>query len=175
MADKEFLLSEEELLVRNSGEIPEVALHGSLYYLTADPEGPGLKLDPGDVAKLAEQALARYQEIIHRDLDPGNRGRSIYRGLARAAANWQRLVRFCRRTAARDPGELRGEFAAALRRFLAREAADVRAGAPSSINCSAAELADFAAALGLAAADLPTGWQELCLPEDRGQGSEDRR
>jgi hypothetical protein len=162
VADKKFLMEEEMLLVRNSGEIPEVALHGSLHYLTADPEGPGLELNPGDVALLAEQAMARYLEIIHRDLDPGNRDKSIYRGLARAAANWQRLARFCRKMN-RDADGFRSECAAALRFFLAREAADVRAGRPSSVNCPAAVLADLAAALGVAEQELPPGWRELCL------------
>jgi hypothetical protein len=161
VADKEFLLLEEKLLIRNSGEIPEVALHGSLYYLTDDPEGPGLDLDPRDVDLLAEQALARYQEIIHRDLDPRNRDQSMYRGLARAAVNWNRLVRFCRKMNW-DVEQLRGEFAAALQLFLARESVDVHAGRSSSVNCTAAVLADFAASLGLAEADMPSGWQELC-------------
>ncbi|MDA8163785.1 MAG: hypothetical protein M0017_01945 [Desulfobacteraceae bacterium] len=163
MAEKEFLLEEEKLLVRNSGEIPEVALHGSLYYLTADPEGPGVELGPGDVAALGEQVIARYLEIIHRDLDPGNRDKSIYRGLARAAVNWQRLARFCRK-ANRDEGEFRAECAAALRGFLTREAADVRAGhRRSCINCPAETLAELAAALGLVPAELPAGWQDFCL------------
>ena len=42
--ERTLLLEEELLLVRHSGEIPEVALHASVHYLTEDPEGPGLVL-----------------------------------------------------------------------------------------------------------------------------------
>ena len=35
---KKACIEEEAFIVLHSGEIPEVAYHGSLYYLTEDPE-----------------------------------------------------------------------------------------------------------------------------------------
>jgi hypothetical protein len=164
-SDREFLLAEEMLLVRNSGEIPEVALHGSLYFLSEDPEGPGLELTEADRALLEEQVLARYREIICRDFTPENRDRSFYRGLARAAVNWRRLAEFCRNTA-RNAESYRAETAMALLEFLVRESAEVKEGHRcSSINCTAAFLTDFARELGLTPEELAPGWQELCQPE----------
>jgi hypothetical protein len=32
-------LADELLIVRHSGEIPEVALHGSIFFLTREPNG----------------------------------------------------------------------------------------------------------------------------------------
>jgi hypothetical protein len=163
--DREFFLSEEAVLVRNSGEIPEVALHGALYFLAADPEGPGLALTSEDREFLEEQALARYREIIRRDLTPENRDLAIYRGLARAAANWRRLANFCRKTA-RCLDRYRAETALALKDFMAREAEEVGSGRRrSSINCSVAELAVFAGELGLSDQELPLGWQGICPGE----------
>jgi hypothetical protein len=160
--DREFLVAEEMLLVRNSGEIPEVAFHGSLYYLTADPEGPGLALSVDERGVLEEQVLERYREIIRRDLTPENRDRAIYRGLARAAVNWRRLAGFCHRTA-READRYRSEAGLALRELLTQEIAEVRSGRRRpSINCTAADLTVFAGELGLSIQELPLGWQELC-------------
>ncbi len=67
--DKAALLADELLIVRHSGEIPEVALHSSIYYLTQDPDGPTISIDAEDLDQLKGAALERYQEIIFRDLD----------------------------------------------------------------------------------------------------------
>ncbi len=48
--DKTYYLEEELLLIENSGEIPEVAYHGSLYFLREDPDGPALNLSDEDLA-----------------------------------------------------------------------------------------------------------------------------
>jgi len=160
--EKGSLLADEFLLVRHSGEIPEVALHGSLYYLTEDPAGPGIALAAGDLALLKDAVQARYREIILRDLEPENRDKGLYRGLARCLANWQRLRRFCRRED-RDVGEIRQEVAKALQHFIARELEDVLNGSRiSCINCSADELRQLADDLYLADDDLPDNWQCLC-------------
>jgi hypothetical protein len=160
--DRKFLVSEEMVLVRNSGEIPEVALHGSLHYLTADPEGPELALTDEECGDLEEQVIERYREIIRRDLAPENRDQAIYRGLARAAVNWRRLAGFCRRTA-RDAEACRTETMVALKKFLTQEAAEVRSGRRRpAINCTAAELTAFAGELGLSIQELPPNWQDLC-------------
>jgi hypothetical protein len=159
--DKETFLEEEIIIVRNSGEIPEVALHGSLYYLTEDPEGPRLSLTEQEVVILKGKVIERYQEIIMRDLNPDCRDLSMYRGLKRCMANWRRLKIFCRREG-RDLNQIREETGAALLNFLAREIEDVRSGArTTSLNCRLAELADFARQLSISLKDLPEGWQKL--------------
>ncbi|MDF1577058.1 MAG: hypothetical protein P1P81_01290, partial [Desulfobulbales bacterium] len=90
-------LDDELLMVRDSGEIPEVALHGSIYFLSRDPNGPGIDLAPQELRLLKEMAAARYREIIRRDLSPECRDKSHYRGVGRCIANWHRMERFCRR------------------------------------------------------------------------------
>lgn len=159
--DKETFLEEEILIVRNSGEIPEVALHGSLYYLTEDPEGPRLSLNEQEVIALKGQVIERYQEIIMRDLNPDCRDLSIYRGLKRCMANWRRLTIFCQREG-KNIDQIRKRTAAALLKFLDREIEDVGSGVrTSSLNCRTAELADFARQLGISIKNLPEGWQKL--------------
>ncbi|MDH3393790.1 MAG: hypothetical protein OEL66_07260 [Desulfobulbaceae bacterium] len=163
MSDKEMYLCDEVLILRDSGEIPEIAYHTSLYYLTEDPEGPALILDARDLARLREPVLERCRWIILRDLDPGNRQKRIYRGVARSKANWQRFKDFCRRQGLDDEvAPVRREVAVALVVFLERELADAASGISSSINCCRAELEEFASELGIAPTELPTGWGTLC-------------
>lgn len=155
-------LTDELLMVRHSGEIPEVALHSSLYFLGRDPEGPGLKLDSRQIRALQAMVIERYREIIRRDLEPDNRDLGLYRGLARARVNWRRLLGFCRREGWASE-VCRAETAALLLAFLGNEAAEVYSGArTSAVNCDPEELGDFARELGLAPADLPSGWAGLC-------------
>ena len=90
-------LADELLIVRHSGEIPEVALHGSIFFLTRDPDGPTIDITPAELLLLKKMVVARYREIITRDLDANNRDKGLYRGLARCICNWQRLKRFCQR------------------------------------------------------------------------------
>jgi len=159
-------LEEEMVLVRHSGEIPEVALHASLYYLSKDDQGPRLQLTSEEISHLEEAALARYQEIIRRDLEPANRDLSVFRGLLRASHNWDRLVRFCHRTG-RASESFRLEAAEALRGYLRLELAEVGRGERKpSINCSAEALLNFALALGIEPTSLPAGWAGLCEKDD---------
>lgn len=161
------LLADELLIVRHSGEIPEVALHGSLYFLTKAPDGPALELGEAEIGALKRMVVERYREIIDRDLEPANRDRPLYRGLARAAVNWRRLEKFCRREGL-EVDDLRRTTRAALLAFLQREAAEVAdAMRPSSINCPAQELHAFVQAVRLSPADLPSGWELLCTPPHR--------
>jgi hypothetical protein len=160
--EKDRYIAEEVYLVQHGGEIPEVAYHGSLYYLTDDPDGPGLNFDPKDIHPLKQAVVSRYQAIIRRDLDPDNRDKREFRGLARCAVNWQRLVRFCMRENIAYE-EMRAETAAKLREFLQRESADVRSGVrSSSINCSSKDIDFLVKSLGLTVQDMPERWQELC-------------
>jgi len=156
------LIEEEAFAIHHSGEMPEVALHTALHFLQEDPEGPRLKVTPEDIEPLKDAVENRYERIVMRDLNPRYRDRSIYRGLARAIANWHRWVRFCEREK-RDVAVHRQDVAAALLTFLAIETADVVSGRkPSSVNCAASELTAFSDTLGLALSRLPEGWQLVC-------------
>jgi hypothetical protein len=161
-SDKKTYIEEEVFVVQHSGEIPEVTLHEALYYLTEDDEGPGLQMKPDDVFPLKQAVVKQYRTIILRDLDPGNRDKRIYRGLARCAANWQRLIIFCTREGI-DFQIIRNEAAGALQEFFDTEVADVDSKKRSScINCSQAEIEELAISLGVSWDKLPEGWQELC-------------
>jgi len=164
MREKEDLLHDELIIVRNSGEIPEIAFHGSLHYLTRDPEGPGLTLTAADICLLEAQVEARYREIILRDLDPANRDLRIYRGIKRARWNWERLGKFRYRQSLPEDEGLKREAGSALLAFLDQETREVLAGQrASSVNCTAAELRDFCRQLGMETGQLPPGWERLCL------------
>lgn len=153
---------DEGLIVRHAGEIPEIAYYNSLYYLTADPEGPGLELSPADHAFLQEQVVARYREIILRDLTPENRDLRLYRGLRRVIWNWERLGKFFRRQALPPRPELEREVVAALSFFLDNELWEVRAGRRiSCVNCTAADLEGLLRRLSLERAAAGRGWLEL--------------
>ena len=119
-----FDFHDELLIVRHSGEIPEVALHGSIFFLSRDPDGPGLTLSPEQILELKKMAVERYREIIKRDLDPENRDKGIYRGLARCIVNWQRMEAFClKEDFTLTP--LRNETADMLISFIEKESVDV--------------------------------------------------
>ena len=160
--DKKTYIEEETFIVRHSGEIPEVAYHGSLYYLTEDPTGPGIELDLDDTKPLQLAVVERYREIVLRDLEPANRDKGLYRGLTRCLANWQRLLKFCVREKL-DLQVIQNEAAMALKEFFNNEIDDVINGNRNScINCSAKEIETLVDSLGLSVDDLPEGWQELC-------------
>ena len=160
--DKNAHIAEEAFMILHSGEIPEVYLHGSLYYLTEDHEGPGLELQADDIFPLKQAVGKRYRQIILRDLEPRNREKRIYRGLARCAANWQRWLKFCSRENL-DFVAIQGETAEALQTFLKQEVAEAESRIrPSSINCSCREIENLAKSLGISPDDLPEGWQKLC-------------
>jgi hypothetical protein len=156
------LLEEEWLLVRHSGEIPEIALHASLYFLREDNKGPRLQLTAEETEYLETAVLARYQEIILRDLDPGNRDRAVFRGLRRVNHNWRRFFRFCH-TTDRSCATFRLTAADALLHYLRVEVIEVGAGERMpSVNCPAVTVQTLAVALGVDPADLPDGWVGLC-------------
>jgi len=167
VSDKETYIDDEVFMIFHSGEIPEVVLHSSIYYLTEDSDGPVLQLDVEDIIPLKQAVVERYRTIIRRDLESGNRDKRIYRGLARCCVNWQRLLTFCNREGI-DSEAYRVETAGALKIFLQRESVDVKSGQrPSSINCSALEIENLAGSLGLAIANLPEGWRDLCPDEEK--------
>jgi hypothetical protein len=165
MTETESLLAEEMLIVRHSGEIPEIAFHGSLYYLCQDPAGPQLTLSLEEVESLRQQVVARYREILLRDLCPENRDAAIYRGLKRCIFNWERLGKFCVRQAM-TVEDVRLEIAEALRCFLRQEADEVRAGLRQScLNCTREDLDAFAREIGVRPEQLPEDLEKLCCPQ----------
>lgn len=169
-SERKDLLEGEWLLVRHSGEIPEVALHASLYYLCEDPEGPRLRLAEDEITPLRAAALARYEEIILRDLDPANRDRSLFRGLRRAHHNWYRMVRFGA-SSGWGCDQFRATAAEALLHYLEVEQREVAVGERlSSVNCSAEALLTFALALDIDPAALPGNWSALCEQETVSRG-----
>jgi len=162
--ERQSLLEDELIIVRNSGEIPEIALHSSLYYLTRDREGPLLELTGEEKEKLYDAAEYRYREIVLRDIDPRNRDLGIYRGVARTITNWHRYRSFCGRIN-RDCSDFKSVVAQKLLEFLDREYEDVVAGLrTSSINCSREQLDGFLPALGVERIDLPSDWQQVICP-----------
>jgi hypothetical protein len=164
MDTKKQYVEEEALIVRYSGEIPEVAFHGSVYFLTTDPEGPEIQLDPNDLLHLKKIVVDRYCEIIRRDLNPDNLDKSIYRGLARSYANWMRLTKFCSRENLRIK-EIRTEMASLLKQFLHNEAKEVAAAKRETcINLSVTLLGKFSSELGLSLKELPENITSLCPP-----------
>ncbi len=152
------VIEEETFMILHSGEIPEIAYYGAIHYLTEEPDGPRLsRLEIGEEGfrRLKSAVVSRYRTIIMRDLEPGNRDKRIYRGVQRAAVNWMRLRNFARKEAL-DIASIQKETADKLLSFLAQETQEVLAGArKTSINCTIADLFDFARNLGLYAYDLP--------------------
>ena len=158
MTETDSWLTEELLIVRHSGEIPEIAFHSSLYYLCEDPDGPQLTLGQQELDLLRRQVVARYREILLRDLSPENRDARIFRGLKRCIFNWERLGKFCARQAMEIEATLRQEIAEALRCFLQQETDEVRAGLRQScLNCTREELDGFAREIGVGPEELPEG------------------
>lgn len=161
--DKIALLADEELLIRDGGEMPEVTFHSSIYYLTEDAEGPQINLNDDDLKYLKQAVIKGYSRIILRDLEPENRDQGHYRGLERCRVNWQRLARFCACEQLDVEGP-RGEIIAALKNFMIREVAEVREGLRcSSVNCSSQAISSLLDNLGLGPDELPEGWQNICL------------
>ena len=163
-SDRQEIMDGEWLVVRHSGEIPEIALHSALYYLTDDPEGPGLSLSAEELQFLREAAAERFAEIILRDLNYDHVNLPIYRGLKRVIYNWNRFQAFCVRQEM-DSTALREQAALALRRKLALVEAEPDPAQPF-FNCTCAELATLLKDLGLEDQALPSTMACLCLPGD---------
>lgn len=163
-AKRQELVEEEAFMISRSGEIPEVAFHGSLYHLTEAPDGPHIELDPEDIERLTDAVISCYRRIILRDLTAENRDKRLYRGLARCAVNVRRLLSFAARHG-KDVSGLKREFADALVRFLTREWEEVSTGRRTpSINCPYDELLGLSEAIGISHSDFPDGIAPICPP-----------
>ncbi len=159
----EDLLEDEWYHVRFSGEIPEVALHSSIHFLSEDSEGPGIQLDVDTLNYLQGAVIARYREIIFRDITPENKDKSIYRGVLRAIANWRRLKRFCHRHELNYSG-IKTEVAQQFLVFLENEITKMpEEPGSTSINCSFVELDSFAGELGVCLKSLQEKLKPICL------------
>lgn len=157
------LLENEWYVVRHSGEIPEIALHSSLYFLTRDVKGPLLELTEAQSNYLLDAALSRFKEIILRDITPENRDKTIYRGIKRTIANWERFEKFCGRQDL-SSASLREDVVTQLQTFLEVEASGADScGCGSIFNCSLEEFEEFAQTIGLPLEDLPAKLSSLCL------------
>lgn len=163
MENRRQLLLDEGLIICHAGEIPEIAYYNSLHYLSSDPEGPGLTPSAAECAYLREQVVARYREIILRDLTPANRDLPLFRGIRRVIWNWQRLEKFLHRHALLLEQELQQEVVAALGAFLDNELREVEADVRvSCLNCRAEELAAFLRRVGLEQDEACSRWLQLC-------------
>ncbi len=163
MKGEKELIENEWYMVRHSGEIPEVAFHSALYYLSRDKQGPCLQLENVIVEELKLAARDRFLDIIKRDLDPDNREKTVYRGLARGIVNWSRFKHFCERQQLSWRAFI-FETSCMLRSFLEREVAECRGGKKSCINCSHEDLITFAKELGITPEKLPQDVNEYCDP-----------
>jgi len=162
MDETEEYIDEEVFFIERSGEMPEVAYHSSLFFLTRDEDGPGVSLSDKQLLPMKKAVISQYADIMRRDLNPENRDKRIYRGLERCVANWERLNTFCAR-AGLSADFLKEEMATRLRAFLDNEVKECSSGQRhSSINCNSSRLKKFAGELGLKTSDLPPGWQQLC-------------
>lgn len=161
----ESLIEDEWYIVRNSGEIPEIAYNSSIYFLERAKDGPGVQLSPEQKTSLQQAALARCEEIVLRDMFHHNVGLSIYRGVARSICNYERFLKFCDRQSL-ESESLRKKAAEQFLVFLDQEYQNViLAVEPSVINCSYSELERFA---NLLVIDFPSQYRVLedhCLQE----------
>ncbi len=161
--DLQALIEDELLMLRHSGEIPEIALHQSIYFLREDPDGPRLSSIPDEAFSLMKMAVfERYRVISLRDLKSENRNLSIYRGVARSIMNYRRLVRFCELEGI-DYSEVTREISGFLKSFLQQEMEDVMSGRRKPcINCTYRDLLDFVQVLGMDPGELPEGIEDIC-------------
>ena len=159
------LLDDEWLIVRNSGEIPEITYHASLYHLQKDPLGPGIELTKGQKEFLKEAAVERYHEIILRDIQIENFHKTIYRGVRRTIYNWHRYQAFCARQGL-ECRKFRKTVSTALLLFL--EQGKVAAGLDlpeQFLNCKFDVLLQFAKELHINEEKFPDDILGYCLEE----------
>ncbi len=157
------LLENEWLIVRNSGEIPEITYHASLYHLEKDPLGPGAELTNVQKQHLKDAAVERYHEIILRDIQIGNFPKTIYRGVRRTIYNWHRYQAFCARQGL-ECRKFRQTVATTLLHFLEQGVNAVGESLPEQfLNCRFDELRQFAEELHVKKEKIPDNLSRYCL------------
>lgn len=160
--ERDELLDDEWLIVRHSGEIPEITYHSSLYYLTREADGPKLFLLDAELSRLKGAAVLRYQEIVLRDLSLDNFHKTIFRGPRRTLYNWQRFNDFMVRQEI-EPGDFDRVVARELLIFLEQGVECVGKTLPEHfINCREEQLLEFVAELGIDQQLLPPNIGQFC-------------
>lgn len=142
------LIENEWYIVRNSGEVPEIAYNSAIYFLSRAENGPQLMLHESHISRLRQAAVDRFEEIVLRDLYHENVGTSSHRGVARSICNYQRFVQFCRRQEL-SPLLIQKKAAELYSTFLQIESRRLATKSNNTvINCSFSELKRFALTLG---------------------------
>ncbi len=160
--EREDILADEWLIVRNSGEIPEIAFFSSLYYLTEDDDGPHMSLSDEEIHVLQEAAAERCREIVLRDMLLENFHKTIYRGIKRSIYNWQRYQTFCRRQSI-SLHDFRPAAAQTFLLFLKQGVTAAGNSVPEVfINCSLEELIRFGEELEVEKEQLPENMGLFC-------------
>ncbi len=160
--NRQELLDDEWLIVRHSGEIPEIAFCSVLYYLTEDEEGTCICLSEEEQNVLKNGAEKRYHEIVLRDIQPANRDKTIYRGVKRTIYNYYRFSMFCERRGA-ELDTFRTQVATVFLTFLHREVDDVASGERfCCLNVSYSQIVDFCVELEIAEDLLPEHLKSIC-------------
>lgn len=161
--ERDELLADEWLIVRHSGEIPEITFHSSFYYLCKDPDGPRIDVTESELNTLKDAAVQRYQEIILRDINVENFHKSIYRGVRRTLYNWDRCEAFVLRQSIVSI-TFQEVAAQALLVFLEQGVSAENGSLPKNfINCSVDQLNELAVKLGLDPKQLPKDIDQSCL------------
>lgn len=164
IGSRQEMLDDEWLIVRHSGEIPEIALSSVIYYLTEDDQGPHIRLSRKEKNYLYSGAKQRYKEIVLRDLLPENRDKTIYRGIQRSICNYHRLNQYCQRFGI-DASAFRPQVASTLLSFLCQEVDDVISGRRSCcLNATYNEIIAFCVELGMDLDRLPPRLKEILSP-----------
>lgn len=159
------ILDDEYLIVRNSGEIPEITLHSALHFLTEDPEGPGLELTGDELSVLKSAAAERCQEIVLRDIQLENYHKTLYRGIRRSIYNLERYQQFCTRQDL-DWHGFQKTVGEQLLRFLDEGVSVAGTDIPKQfLNCTYPQLLDFASECGVKKEQLPENIENHCTLE----------
>jgi hypothetical protein len=158
-------VEDEWYTVRHAGEIPEIALHSALHYLSEAEDGPRLVLAAAEIRHLQQAAARRFREIVLRDMLRENLDKPIFRGLSRSMINFGRYETFLVRSGFTDRRfhrRFRHEAAITLAIFLVREWTARRRGLGAhDLGVTAGELGLFAERLAMPSASFAAFFAEI--------------
>jgi hypothetical protein len=65
--ERRSIVEDELFLIRDSGELPEIAYHSSLYYLTEDQDGPRLSklINTNIFQEIIQQVISTFNSEKH--------------------------------------------------------------------------------------------------------------
>ena len=154
-------VEDEILMVEDGGEMPEVALYSSLYYLRQDQEGPQLTLTKPEIGLLKKAVLNNFNKIIQREIRVENRGTAPHRGLERTIANWFRLQKFAEKEQL-NTSKIKKELQHNIVSFICHEYNEVLINKQQSvINCSPERLLQLCQDIDLDLTSHQPNWQQL--------------